>query len=83
MREQRVCLKKTTRANFQVSTLFLHAVLWAGVVISLFPFLGRTVSKHTEDDAFAGVLAGSSAGDIDELIAVLDQVLHVVPEKAG
>jgi cellobiose transport system permease protein len=35
---QRVYSKRTVGTSVKVSTLFLHAVLWVGVVISLFPF---------------------------------------------
>jgi hypothetical protein len=53
---------------------------------SSFPFsrfTGETVSKLTEHDALSEVFAEYSAADIDDLIAVLDRVLHIVPEKAG
>jgi cellobiose transport system permease protein len=51
---QSISVKKTaTRSNFKANTLFLHAVLWFGVFISLFPFYWLIVmASNTTSNIF-------------------------------
>ena len=53
MIEQSISVRRVNRANFQAGKLFLHAVLFVGVVISLFPFYWLVVmATHTTSDIF-------------------------------